>query len=165
MMDIYIDIDAHEVFRQVLQAAQRHDLELYVVTRDYLQADLNVHLILDEDRSSNRCAWIESNILRGDICVTGDPGVATSCILKGALALTPLGGQWPRDIVGDDARNLAGRVTERWTPDPRIFAQRLERAIATQGIELRAFAMSRGLLRETAETGLSRLALSEAIHS
>src|ERR1700722_19067445 len=126
MPDLYIEIDSHLVYPQALRAAQRHSLELYVVTKDYLAADANLHLIAIEDDHANGGAWIVSNIGRGDICITADPHLAAGCIQRGALALSPSGRQWGADAAGDDARGAA----ERWSVDTRLFVQRLENGIA-----------------------------------
>lgn len=123
-MDIYLDSDAHKVFPQVLHAVRRHALELYVATRDYLAVDAGVHLILVEDPQVNRGAWIAGNILRSDICVTGDPELAAACILKGAVALSRSGRQWGVNPVNDDFRSA-----EIWPQDNRHFAERLEKTI------------------------------------
>jgi uncharacterized protein YaiI (UPF0178 family) len=164
-MNIYLDIDAHKVLAQALHAAQRHAFELYVVTRDYLRAGDNVHLILVEDRQANRGGWIAANILRGDICVTGDPELAASCILRGAAALSPIGRQWSGDGVNDDiARGAAGNLSERWMPDARLFAQRLERAIvAGPGADPGPLRPSRPLGRGATVTELGR-PISRVVH-
>jgi len=132
MLDLYVDIDALAAYPQVLHAAQRHSLDLYVVTRDYLPATENVHLIALQDDQLNGGGWIAANISRGDICVTADPGLATNCIWRGALALSPIGRQWGVDAAGDEARVVAGP----WSSDARAFVQRLEKAIASARAEL-----------------------------
>jgi uncharacterized protein YaiI (UPF0178 family) len=127
MTDLYVEIDAHGVFPQTLRAAQRHALDLYVVTRDYFEGDANVHLIVIEDDQANGGAWILANIRRGDICVTADSGLAVNCILRGAQALTPSGRQWGVDAVNDDTK----AVVEPWATDVHAFAERLEKAIVS----------------------------------
>jgi uncharacterized protein YaiI (UPF0178 family) len=127
MLDLYIDIDAHGIFPQTLRTAHRHSLELYVVTKDYLQADTNLHLIVVEDDQVTGGARIAANITRGDICVTADSGLAANCVRRGALALSPRGWQWGADTRDDDATHN----TRLWSSSPRDFGQRLERAIAS----------------------------------
>jgi uncharacterized protein YaiI (UPF0178 family) len=107
MLDLFVDIDNCRAYPQVLGAAQRHGLELYVVTRDYLHADANVHLIVahEEDGVGAR-DWIAANIRRGDICVTDDRALASGCLLRGAVVVEP-------------------------AVDSRSFAQRLDLAIAS----------------------------------
>jgi uncharacterized protein YaiI (UPF0178 family) len=93
MPELYADTDAWLVLLPIIRAARRHALELYVVTRDFFAVDGSVHLILQEERV-NSGAWIAANIAAGDICVTGDPGLAASCIARGARALSPAGRAW-----------------------------------------------------------------------
>jgi uncharacterized protein YaiI (UPF0178 family) len=140
MTDLYVDIDARPVFPQALRAAERYSLELYIVTRDYLHADANVHLILAQEDQPNPGFWIAGNIRRGDICVTADSGLATSCAVRGAQALSPAGRLWGADGVHLTALNSA--------PNPRAFAQRLEAAIiAGHGANRLALGSWRGAAR------------------
>jgi hypothetical protein len=125
-MDIYLDIDAHKVFPQALQAVRRHALEFYVLTRDYLEVDAGVHLILAEDRPMDRGRWIGGNIGRGDICITGDSDVAAGCVVKGAVALSLSGRPWCVNAVNEGFRGAA----EKWPLDHRRFAECLEKTIA-----------------------------------
>jgi uncharacterized protein YaiI (UPF0178 family) len=87
MLEIFIDIDNCPNYPHVLRAAQRHALELYVVTRTYLHVDVNVHLILAQEDGDGGRDWIASNISRGDICVTDDKALAFGCQLRGAVVL------------------------------------------------------------------------------
>jgi uncharacterized protein YaiI (UPF0178 family) len=121
MLDLFVDVDCRPVLPQVLRAAERYLLELYVVTRDYVHADANVHLILAQEDEANSGAWIAANIRPGDICITGDPRLASSCILRGAQALSPAGRLWCGDSAGV---GVIGAV-----PNPRSFTQRLEATI------------------------------------
>jgi uncharacterized protein YaiI (UPF0178 family) len=136
MLDLFVDIDNCPVFPQIVRAAQRHLLDVYVVTCDYLAADGNVHLILAQDDCGGAREWIGTNISRGDICVTSEPALARSCLLRGAVALAPNGRIWTTDLINAAIGAVAGRsagpgsLREAWTGDPRTFAQRLEITIA-----------------------------------
>ena len=147
MPDLYIDVDGHEIYAQAARAARRYSLELYVMTRDYLSVEENVHLIAVEDDQVKGGTWIFANIARGDICVTTDPVVATNCIQRGALVLAPNGRQWGRDPANNDPRGVLDPkgVAESWPADVRVFAQRLERVIVSaRAMSPRAFAPSHG---------------------
>jgi uncharacterized protein YaiI (UPF0178 family) len=124
MLDIYLDIDVQSVFSQILRAAQRHSLELYVVTRDFWHADGNVHLIVGQENQGSGSVWIAANIRPGDICITSDPGLATSCVMRGAQALSPAGRRWLGD--GIDEAAIAS------VPNPRALVERLEAAILAE---------------------------------
>jgi uncharacterized protein YaiI (UPF0178 family) len=127
MLDLYLELDARGVYPQLARAAQRHALDVFIVSNDYLPTGDNVHLIAIEDNQVNGGAWVLANIGRGDICVTANSGLAVNCILRGALALSPSGRQWGADAVGDDAKGFA----EPWAANAELFAQRLEKAIAS----------------------------------
>jgi uncharacterized protein len=129
MPDLYIDIDARTLYSQVLPIAQRRDVDLYVVTRDYLSVDETVHLILLDDSQKNGGAWIAANISPGDICVSGDSKVAASCILRGAIVLSPAGRQWLPDPVDHGLQVRSGYAPESRMLDRLAFIRRLETAI------------------------------------
>jgi uncharacterized protein YaiI (UPF0178 family) len=154
MLDLYLELDARGVYPQAVRAAQRHALDLFIVSNDYLPTGPNVHLIAVEDDQVNGGAWVLANIGRGDICVTANSGLAVNCILRGALALSPSGRQWGADAIGDDAKSFA----EPWAANAELFAQRLEKAIASaRGMRPRAFPPSPGAPR-TGFAGLSQRA-------
>jgi uncharacterized protein YaiI (UPF0178 family) len=121
MLNLYVDIDAHIVFPHVLRMAQRHGLELYVVTTDFWHIDEKVHLIVGQEDEINGSAWIAANIRRGDICVTGDPSLATNCRLRDAQALSPSGRFWTGDSLNEAAISA--------TANPQACMRALEGAI------------------------------------
>ncbi|HML09357.1 MAG TPA: DUF188 domain-containing protein [Stellaceae bacterium] len=125
MLNLYADTDAWPVLSQMIRTAQRHSLELYVATRDFFTADGHVHLILQEERI-NSGAWIAANIAGGDICVTGDPTLAASCIVRGAQALSPAGRVWTGE---GDAGSILGSVA-----NAQVLARSLEAAISARRI-------------------------------
>jgi uncharacterized protein len=129
MLDLYLEIDASNVYSDALRAAQRHGLDLYVITRDFLAGDGHVHVVAIQDDQVNGSAWILANISRGDICVTADPRLATKCIQCGAVALSPNGRQWGIDALNNDIE--AGNPL----PSFRSFGLRLERSIAAARAE------------------------------
>jgi uncharacterized protein YaiI (UPF0178 family) len=136
MLDLFVDIDNCPVFPQIVRAAQRHLLDVYVVTCDYLVADGNVHLIVAQDDDTGACEWIGTNISQGDICVTTDLTLATSCLLRGAIGLAPTGRMWTTDLINaangaaSAGRAGAGKLRNAGIVDPRAFVQRLEITIA-----------------------------------
>jgi uncharacterized protein YaiI (UPF0178 family) len=136
MLDLFVDIDNCPVFPQIVRAAQCHSLDVYVVTCDYLAVDGNVHLILAQDGGGGAREWIGTNISRGDICVTSEPALARSCLLRGAVALAPNGRIWTADLinaaagVGLGGGMGSGGLRNVRTDDHRTFVQHLEIAIA-----------------------------------
>lgn len=143
MVDLFVDIGSCPVFPQMVQAARWHSLELYVVTRDYLNVGANVHLIFADD-DVGAGAWIATNISRHDICVTDDRTLAMTCILRGATALDPSGRAWS----GSSANPAVplGKTTTGGSPslarclDMAIVAARSagRRSAVPAGLRLRA---------------------------
>jgi uncharacterized protein YaiI (UPF0178 family) len=140
----FVDIDNCPVFPQVVRAAQRHLLDVYVVTCDYLAVDANIHLILAQEDDEAAREWISTNISRGDISVTSEPALARSCLLRGAAAIAPTGRIWTTELINAAIGAVAGRavgpgrLSEASIVDPRTFAQRLEITIATaRAVEVR----------------------------
>jgi uncharacterized protein YaiI (UPF0178 family) len=83
--DLYVAIDAHRVFSQIVRIAIRYSLEVYIVTHDFLSMDDCVHLIAAQEGQVD-LDWIAANIQQGDICVTEAPQLADRCTLRGAQA-------------------------------------------------------------------------------
>jgi uncharacterized protein YaiI (UPF0178 family) len=148
MLDLYVAVDAHAVYQQTLRAAQRYSLDLFLVTRDYLHCDANVHLIIAEEGRGDGAAWITANISGGDICITADIRLAGASVARGAVALSPTGRAWNGDFAGGmtDPRASNGQQPSsgsagRWAPEARAFAQQLETAIvATRAANPRSLA-------------------------
>jgi uncharacterized protein YaiI (UPF0178 family) len=99
MLDLYVDIDACPVYREVAEAASLHRLDLYVVTRGFVvvPAEAMVHPVLAEDDDGSGDDWIASNIADGDICITPKAALAAHCLLRGARAMAPGGTVWSMD--------------------------------------------------------------------
>jgi len=137
MLDLYIDIDSCVSFSQLLRAAQRHSLEVYVITRDHLDAEPNVHLIFAQENGGAAREWIAANISRADICITDDTALASSCMLRGAVALTPNGAAWTSELLlaaGPQAKPGNSSSVKKFPAgvggEARMFPQRLDAAIA-----------------------------------
>jgi uncharacterized protein len=130
MLDIYFDSAGFPFYRQTVQLAQRYSLELFVVTRDYFDAESNVHLILAEERT-DPSEWIAGAIAKSDICITAETALVAACLRRGAVALGPGGWVWTTEMLRDASRpdGVSPRVAALWSRDPRIFIQRLEAAI------------------------------------
>ena len=81
MLDLYVDIDACPVYREVTKAALLHRLDLYVLTRGFVvvPAEAMVHPVLAEDDDGSGDDWIASNIGDGDICITPKAALAAHC--------------------------------------------------------------------------------------
>jgi len=160
MPDLFIDIDTCPVYREVCVAAHRHSLNLYVVTRDYVELGPNVCLIATEADDESARAWIAGNIDRGDICVTADAALATRCVRRGARALRPTGRNWtePDAAAGVqsprlDIHAVTGMFAE---PGTQSFTARLDAAIAVARATRRSDAPVSGVVPGAGTSALSK---------
>jgi uncharacterized protein YaiI (UPF0178 family) len=90
---IYIDADACPVRAEATRVADRHGLQVYVVSNGGIRPDPNprVETIIVEAGADAADRWIAERIGARDICVTADVPLAARCIQSGALAIRPNG--------------------------------------------------------------------------
>ena len=134
MLDLYVDIDACPVYREVTKAALLHRLDLYVLTRGFVvvPAQPMVHPVFAEEDYGSGEDWIANNISTGDICITEEICLAAQCVLKGALALKPSGYAWANPTPTDSFKPLRrGRPLKNVVGDLSEFTHRLEMAICS----------------------------------
>lgn len=93
---IVVDADACPVKREIVETARKHGVPvLLVASHDHrLQAENGV-AIMQVDRSDQSVdLYIANRVVRGDIVVTQDFGLATIALARGAIALSPRGQQY-----------------------------------------------------------------------
>lgn len=143
MLDIYVDADACPVKEEVLRVAQRHGLEVYMVSNAYLRPINNpkVHMILVDAGPDVADDWIAERAGQGDIAITADILLADRCLKNGARAIGPTGKPFTDDNIGSKiaGRSLSAHLREigeisggnpSFAPKDRSrFLQSLEEAI------------------------------------
>ncbi|MCP1335308.1 MAG: YaiI/YqxD family protein [Alphaproteobacteria bacterium] len=89
MTRIYIDADACPVKEETFRVAERHGLEVFVVSNGGIRPnpDPKVHTVVVPDGPDAADMWIAERIGPGDVCVTGDIPLAARCIEAGARVL------------------------------------------------------------------------------
>jgi len=107
-MTIYVDADACPVKDEVLRVAERHGINVFLVSNGGIRPPANplARLIIvppDQDAADN---WIADHITVGDIAVTNDIPLAAQCIEKNANAIRPNGEPFTEAAIG---LNLANR--------------------------------------------------------
>jgi uncharacterized protein YaiI (UPF0178 family) len=92
-LEIYVDADACPVKDEVLRVAERHDLEVHIVSNSWMRMTVGprVHRVVVSDGFDAADDWVADHISKGDICITADIALATRCLNKGARALGPAG--------------------------------------------------------------------------
>ena len=102
MVEIYIDADACPVRNETLKVADRHGLEVWIVSNGGLRHDPNpkVHTIVVPDGPDVADQWIADRIGPGGICVTGDIPLAARCIENGGRAIRHNGDAFTEANIG-----------------------------------------------------------------
>ena len=103
MTEIYIDADACPVRAETLKVADRHRLQVYVVSNGGIRPDPHplVETVVVPDGPDIADQWIADRIGTGDICITGDISLAARCIENGALALKHNGEAFTQANIGN----------------------------------------------------------------
>ena len=86
MSSIYVDADACPVRAEAIRVAERHGLQVFIVSNGGIRPDrsLLVQTIVVDGGPDVADMWIAERIGPGDICVTGDIPLAARCIEAGA---------------------------------------------------------------------------------
>ena len=102
MTSIYIDADACPVRGETLKVADRHQLQVYVVSNGGIRPDPHplVETVVVPDGPDIADQWIADRIAPGDICITGDIPLAARCIENGGLALKHNGEAFTQANIG-----------------------------------------------------------------
>lgn len=90
---IFIDADACPVRAETLKVADRHKLQVYVVSNGGIRPDPHplVETVIVPDGPDVADMWIAERVRAGDICVTGDIPLAARCVEAGGRVLKPNG--------------------------------------------------------------------------
>jgi uncharacterized protein YaiI (UPF0178 family) len=93
MLVIYVDADSCAVKDEVLKVALRHDLEVFMVSNQYIRQNMGpkVHKIIVAANFDEADNWIEEHINESDIAITADILLASRCIKKQAIVINPNG--------------------------------------------------------------------------
>lgn len=102
MTKIFVDADACPVKNEILKVAARFDLEVYLVSNQWMRMAVGpkVHKQVVPDGADEADNWIADNIEVGDLAITSDIPLASRCIEKGAEALGPTGKAFTTDNIG-----------------------------------------------------------------
>lgn len=101
-MEIYVDADACPVKDEVLRVAERHGLQVYVVSNSGMRPSGNplVRQVVVAQGPDAADDWIAERITASDICVTADIPLASRCLGRGAGALRPDGKPFTKESIG-----------------------------------------------------------------
>ena len=102
MLRIFVDADACPVKDEVLRVAERHDLDVYIVSNSGMRPSRNpkVKQIVVPQTPDAADDWIVEHIARDDICITADIPLAARCIEIGGVALHSNGKPFTTESIG-----------------------------------------------------------------
>ena len=103
MTIIYIDADACPVKDETLRVADRHKLQVFLVSNGGLRPNPHplVDIVVVEDGPDVADMWIADRISYGDICITGDIPLAAKCLEAGGRALRHNGETFTKSNIGN----------------------------------------------------------------
>ncbi len=130
MLVIYVDADACPVKDEVLRVAERHGLNIYLVSNSWIRGREHplVKQILVEKGADAADDWIAEAIDKDDLVITADIPLAARCLKKNARGLKPNGNPFTEDSIGMAlaTRNLMSdlRETGEITGGPAPFTKK-----------------------------------------
>lgn len=103
MRAIYIDADACPVRAETMKVADRHKLQVFVVSNGGIRPDPHplVETVIVPDGPDIADQWIADRIKPGDVCVTGDIPLAAKCIEAGGQAIKHNGEMFTPANIGN----------------------------------------------------------------
>ena len=101
-MEIYVDGDACPVKDEVVKVAERHQLQVHMVSNTWLRYGRHplVTSVVVPEEPDAADDWIAENIKAGDIAITADIPLASRCVAMGAKVLDPKGKIFTEDSMG-----------------------------------------------------------------
>lgn len=103
MTNIFIDADSCPVKDEVLRVAERHKLQVYVVSNGGIRPNRHplVETVIVPEGPDNADKWIAERAGIGDVVVTGDIPLAAKCIAADARVLRHNGDAFTPDNIGN----------------------------------------------------------------
>ena len=102
MVEIYVDADGCPVKQEIYRVAMRHRLKVTLVANSRMRVPDNdsVELVLVDDQLDAADNWIVEHVKENDIVISGDIPLASRCLKKSALVLSPRGKVFTEDSIG-----------------------------------------------------------------
>lgn len=102
MTRLFIDADACPVKDEALRVAERHRLEVLVVSNGGIRPNPHplVTTVIVPEGADAADKWIAEHIAADDICVTGDIPLAARCLEAGARAIRHTGEAFTEANIG-----------------------------------------------------------------
>jgi uncharacterized protein YaiI (UPF0178 family) len=148
-MAIYVDADACPVKDEVIRVAERHGLQVLMVSNSGLRPSRSplVQQVMVAEGLDAADDWIAERAGKGDIAITADIPLAARCVKAGARVLGPTGKPFTDANIGTvlAVRNLMSDLRDQGEirgggrgftkQDRSAFLQALEAAVRAIGRE------------------------------
>jgi len=117
--NIFIDADSCPVKDEVLRVAERHKLQVYVVSNGGIRPNRHplVETVIVPEGPDNADKWIAERASIGDVVVTGDIPLAAKCITADARVLRHNGDAFTQDNIGNQLA-MRDLMTDLRAADP-----------------------------------------------
>lgn len=116
-MKIFIDADACPVKEHTYRVAARYGIKILVVCNHpiHIPASESIEMVVTENRFDAVDDWIETNIEKNDIVITGDIPLAARCLKKEGRVINPRGRIYTEDDIGEAiaTRELLSELRQR----------------------------------------------------
>ncbi len=116
MIDLYMDADACPVKDEIYQVASRYGIYVLVVanSRIAVPSEGGVEMVVVSSGFDAADDWIVEQIRTGDIAITADIPLASRCLEKGAVVVSPTGHRFDEDSIGQSlaTRELNSHLRE-----------------------------------------------------
>ena len=128
--EIYVDADACPVKDEVIKVANRHSINVNMVSDGGIRPSPSrlVNLIIVDQGADAADDWIVEHIETGDIVITNDIPLAARCLKKKAKAIQPNGTLFTNNSIGIAlaTRDLMQTLRESGeiTGGPRPFSKK-----------------------------------------
>lgn len=102
MLRIFIDADACPVKNEVERVADRHALEVYVVSNGGMRPSTHprYHHVTVPERPDAADDWIADRVEQFDIVITSDVPLASRCLKRNASVIGPSGRAFTEENIG-----------------------------------------------------------------
>jgi len=107
--DIYVDADGCPVKQEVYRVAERHGLMVTLVSNSQMRIPREnwLTLVVVDGQFDAADDWIVEHVRKNDIVISGDIPLASRCLAKDALVLSPTGRVFTEDSIGEALANRA----------------------------------------------------------
>jgi uncharacterized protein YaiI (UPF0178 family) len=101
-IEIYVDADACPVKNEIIKVANRHTINVHMVSDGGIRPYLSplVNLIIVAQGADAADDWIAEHVEAGDIVITNDIPLAARCLEKGSKAIKPNGTLFTNNSIG-----------------------------------------------------------------